>query len=63
MSVGTYISRRNTGNYHAVVRDGVEVLVSQDLVQHARNITVDLKKFLFVRYLKARVELDNGAVI
>jgi hypothetical protein len=63
VSVETYIGRRNTGNYHAVARDGVEVLVSQDLAEHARNITVDLKKFLFVRYLKAWVELDNGAVI
>ncbi len=39
------------------------MLVSRDLAEHARNITVDIKRFLFVRYLKARVELDNGQVI
>lgn len=63
MSVDTYVDRRRQGAYQALDQDGVEVLLATPLVEQARNITVDMKRFLFFPYLKARVELDNGLVV
>ncbi len=63
MSVDTYIGRRNTTNYRVVERDGVEVLVSNALAPHVRNIHLDIKRFFFMTSLKAELELQNGLVL
>ena len=49
--------------YHVVGLDGVEVLVSRDLVPSLRHMYIDLKKFLFFRNLTAAAELSNGLVL
>ena len=63
VSVDTYIGRRDTANYKPVRGDGVEVLVSNALSPHIRNIHLDVKKFLFMTSLRARLELRNGMVV
>jgi hypothetical protein len=63
VSVDTYIGSRNTRNYHAVQRDGVEVLVSNALAPHVRSIHMEVKRFLFMSSLKAELELQNGLVL
>ena len=63
VSVDTYIGRRNTRNYHVVNQDGVEILVSRKIAPVVRNIHLNLSKFLFLRSLKAQLELRNGLVV
>ena len=63
VSVDTHIGRRNTSRYQRVRQDGVELLVSPDLFRHATSISVEMKKFLFFKHLKAQVELSNGLVL
>ncbi len=63
VSVDTYIGRRNTRNYHVVQSDGIEVLVSNALAPHLRSIHMDVKRFLFMSSLKAKLELQNGLVL
>ena len=63
VSVDTYIGRRDTGNYKPVRGDGVEVLVSNALSPNIRSIHMDVKKFLFMTSLRARLELRNGMVV
>ena len=33
------------------------------LAKHTSHLTIDMKKFLFLRNLTAEVELDNGLVL
>ena len=63
VSVDTHMGRRNTSRYKMFRQDGVELLVSPDLSQHAANIFIELKKFLFFNHLKAQVELSNRLVL
>ena len=63
VSVDTYVGRRNTANYQAVRGDGVEVLVSNALSPYVRNIHMDVKRFLFMTSLQARLELQDGLVV
>ncbi len=42
-------------------QEGVQVLVSRDLAQSLSRLQIDLKKFLFLRHLKASVELRSPA--
>ena len=46
-----------------VKQDGVEFLILPELAKHTRNIDIDLKEFLFLRNLKANVELSDGVVL
>ena len=39
------------------------MLVSRALSPYIRNIHMDLKRFLFMRSLKAQLEMQNGLVI
>jgi hypothetical protein len=39
------------------------LLVSPDLAKHSRHLSIDLKRFLFFRNLKAVAELSNGLVL
>jgi len=39
------------------------VLVSRAIAPFVSNVHLDLKKFLFLRSLKAKLELQNGTVI
>lgn len=41
----------------------MEVLVSRAIAPFVSNIHLDLKKFLFMRSLKAKLMLPNGTVI
>ena len=50
------------GSFHGRTL-GVEVLVSNALSPHIRNIHMDVKKFLFMTSLRARLELRNGMVV
>ncbi len=34
-----------------------------NLAQHTTSMTIDSKKFLFIRNLKAELELENGLVL
>ena len=61
--VDTYVGGRNTANYHALSGEGVEVLVSNAISPFVRNIHMDVKKFLFMTSLQARLELQNGLVV
>jgi len=63
VSVDTYIGSRNTSNYSIVKQDDVEVLVSRAIAPFVSNVHHDLKKFLFMRSLKAKLQLQNGMVI
>ena len=63
VSVDTYIGRRNTDGYMSVRLDGVEVLVSNAITPFVRQISLDLSRFLFLRSLKASLELHNGTVV
>ena len=63
VSVDTHIARRNTSKYRVMRQDGVELLISPDLASHASDMSIILKRFLFLRHLKAEVQLDNGLVL
>ena len=63
VSVGTHIGRRDVSRYHVVKLEGVQIMVSQDLVPSLRHLYIDLKKFLFFRNLTATLELSNGLVL
>ena len=64
VSVDTNVSRRrDTSRYQLVRQDGVELLVSPDLAQHSRHLTINLRRFLFFRNLKAVAQLTNGLVL
>ncbi len=63
VSVDTYVGRRDTASYHALRGDGVEVLVSSALSPYVRSIHMDVKRFLFMTSLQARLELQNGLVV
>jgi len=63
VSVDTYIGRRSTERYISVRQDGVEVLVADSISPFVRHINLDLKRFLFLRSLKASFELQSGLVI
>ena len=39
------------------------MLVMPELVRHTTSIDIDLKEFLFLRNLRAVVELSDGAVL
>ena len=41
----------------------MELLLSRDLARHASDMSINLKRFLFLRHLKAEVKLDNGLVL
>ena len=47
MSVDTYLQRKNVSKYQKAEHEGVQVMVSPTLVQQARLVYVDLKRFLF----------------
>ncbi len=34
-----------------------------DLARHTRNLSIDLKKFLFLPHLKAEMELTDGLTL
>jgi hypothetical protein len=57
------MSRRNMDPYQVIRQDGIELLVLPDLARHTRNLDIDLKEFLFLRNLKAVVELSDGMVL
>ena len=63
VSVDTYIGNRNTSRYSIVKQDDVEVLVSSAIAPFVSNVHLDLKKFMFMRTLKAKLELQNGLVV
>ena len=41
----------------------MELFMLPDLAQHTTTMTIDSKKFLFFRNLKAELELENGLVL
>ncbi len=43
--------------------NGVEVLTLPELSRHVVSMDINLRSFLFLRNLKAVVQLDNGVVI
>lgn len=57
------MSRRNTDPYQVIRQDGIELLVLPELAQYTRNLHIDLKEFLFIRNLRAVVELSDGMVL
>ena len=57
------MSRRNMDPYQVIRQDGIELLLLPDLAQHTRNLYIDLREFLFIRNLKAVVELSDGMVL
>jgi len=57
------MSRRNMDPYQVFRQDGIELLLLPDLAQHTRNLSIDLREFLFIRNLKAVVELSDGMVL
>ena len=63
VSVDTLIPRRNTGPYRKIKQDDVELFILPELAKHIDTITIDSKKFLFFRNLKAELEMENGLVL
>ena len=63
VSVGTHIGRKNLSSYRRIKQNGVELLVAQNLAEHLETLHLDLKRFLFLRSLKAEVEFANGLVL
>jgi hypothetical protein len=57
------MSRRNTEPYQVIRQDGIELLVLPDLARNTRNLSIDLREFLFIRILRAVVELSDGVVL
>ncbi len=55
--------RRNLDHYQVFKHEGVEFLVLPELAKHTRTIDIDLKKFLFLKNLKATLELSDGLVL
>ncbi len=55
--------RRNVSDYDIHSINGVELLTLPELSRHVVSLQIDLRSFLFLRNLKAVVELDNGMVI
>ncbi len=41
----------------------MELFILPNLVQHTTTMTIDSKKFLFFRNLKAELEMENGLVL
>jgi|TARA_B100000809_G_scaffold230402_1_gene244726 hypothetical protein len=41
----------------------VELFLLPNLAKHTTSMTIDCKKFLFFRNLKAELELENGLVL
>jgi len=41
----------------------VELFILPNLAQHTTTMIIDSKKFLFLRNLKAELELENGIVL
>ena len=41
----------------------MELFILPQLAQHVSTITIDSKKFLFFRNLKAELEMENGLVL
>ena len=63
VSVDTRVQRRNLEGYESHSINGVELLTLPELSQHVVSLQIDLRSFLFLRNLRAVVELDNGMVI
>jgi len=57
------LSRRDILPYEKIEQDGVELFMLPGLAQHTTAMTIDSKKFLFFRNLKAELELENGLVL
>ena len=47
-------------HYQPVRQDGIELLVSQELASNTRHLSIDLKRLLVFRNLKAVAQLHNG---
>ena len=41
----------------------MELFILPQLAQHNDTVTIDSKKFLFFRNLKAELEMENGLVV
>jgi len=64
VSVDTHISRRrSTLHYENIQQDGIELLVSPNLLHNTNQLSLELKQFLFMKRLKATAELLNGIVL
>ena len=57
------MGRRKLENYQVFKQEGVEFLVMPQLAKHTRTIDIDLKSFLFLKNLSARLELTDGMVL
>ena len=60
MSVDTYLQRKNTSKYQKAEHQGVKLMVSPTLVQQARSVYVDLKRFLFWTQYTVKAEPLRG---
>ena len=60
MSVDTYLQRKNTSKYQKAEHQGVQVMVSPTLVQQAKSVSVDLKRFLIWAHYDVEVEPLHG---
>lgn len=55
--------RRDTSAYESRWLNGVEILTLPEVAQHAISLSIDLRKFLFFRNLRAVLKFDNGLVV
>ena len=60
MSVDTYLQRKNTSMYQKAEHQGVKLMVSPTLVQQARSVYVDLKRFLLWTQYTVKAEPLRG---
>ncbi len=63
VSVDTRVHRRDISAYQSHRLNDVEVLTLPELSRHVVSLQIDLRTFLFLRNLKAVVQLDNGMLI
>ena len=47
MSVDTYLRGKNMKKYKMAVHEGIQVMISPDLIQQASTVHLGLKRFLF----------------
>jgi hypothetical protein len=47
-------------HYQLLRQDGIELLVSAELATNTRHLSIDLRRFLVFRNLKAAAQLHNG---
>lgn len=61
MSVDTYAKKANPSAYQVIRDEGLEILVSRNLVSRATAVLIEQKSFLWFKWLSVRAQLAGHA--